>query len=71
MTQQQMEATQKMLPAPDDDAGMAEQKMQALRTTMDPLRKQAPHIQGAEQTPSWLEKRQQKQQKQKAGTIRR
>jgi hypothetical protein len=56
MTQQQMEAAQKMLPAPGDDAGMAKQKMTALQTTIDPLRKQLPHMQGAESTPSWMEK---------------
>jgi hypothetical protein len=67
MTQQQMEAAQKMLPAPGDDAGMAAQKMQALQTTIDPLRKQVPHMQGAETTPSWLEKRQQQQRQTPSG----
>jgi hypothetical protein len=56
MTQQQMESAQKMLPAPGDDAGMAKQKMTALQTTIDPLRKQLPHMQGAESMPSWMEK---------------
>jgi hypothetical protein len=62
MTQQQMEAAQKMLPAPGDDGPMALQKMTALQTTIDPLRKQLPHMQGAESMPSWLEKRGQQQQ---------
>jgi hypothetical protein len=61
MTEQQMEAAQNMLPHPGDDAGMAQQKMQALQTTIDPLRKQVPHMPGAEQIPSWLEQRQQRQ----------
>ena len=61
MTQQQMEAAQAMLPHPGDDAGMARQKMQALQTTIDPLRKQVPHMPGAEQIPSWMEQRQQRQ----------
>jgi hypothetical protein len=61
MSPSQMDAAQKMLPAPGDDAGMARQKMQALQTTIDPLRKQVPHMPGAEQIPSWLEQRQQQQ----------
>jgi hypothetical protein len=56
MTQQQMEAAQNLLPAPGDDAPRARQKMQALQTTIDPLRKQVPHMPGAESMPSWLEK---------------
>jgi hypothetical protein len=56
MTQQQMEAAQNLLPAPGDDAPRARQKMQALQTTIDPLRKQVPHMPGAESIPSWLEK---------------
>jgi hypothetical protein len=59
MTQQQMEAAQKMLPQPGDDAGMAAQKMDALQTTLDPLRKQLPTMQGAALTPSWKEQTQQ------------
>ena len=64
MTQQQMEAAQRMLPQPGDDAGMAQQKMTALQTAIDPLRKQVPHMPGAETMPSWLEKRQQQQAQQ-------
>jgi len=60
MTEKQMEAAQNMLPHPGDDAGMASQKMQALQTTIDPLRKQVPHMPGAEQIPSWLEQRKQR-----------
>jgi hypothetical protein len=56
MTQQQMEAAQGMLPAPGDDAEMAARKMQSLQTTIDPLRKQLPHMPGAELVPTWLEK---------------
>jgi hypothetical protein len=55
MTQQQMEAAQSMLPSPGDDADMAGRKMNSLQTTIDPLRKQLPHMQGAELTPTWLE----------------
>ncbi len=55
MTQQQMEAAQKLLPQPGD-APIARQKMTALQQMLDPLRKQVPHMPGAEQIPSWLEK---------------
>jgi hypothetical protein len=55
MTQQQMEAAQKLLPQPGD-APVARQKMTALQQMLDPLRKQVPHMPGAEQIPSWLEK---------------
>jgi len=55
MSQQQMEASQAMLPAPGDDASLAAQKMQSLQTTIDPLRKQMPHMQGAELIPTWAE----------------
>jgi hypothetical protein len=58
MTEQQMQSAQAMLPRPGDDAGMAAQKMNSLQTTLDPLRKQVPRMQGAELTPSWLEKSQ-------------
>jgi len=68
MTQQQMEAAQKMLPFAGDDAGMAQQKMTALQTTIDPLKKQVPRMSGADLTPSWLEQRQQQQQTQPSGS---
>jgi hypothetical protein len=55
MTQQQMEAAQKLLPQPGD-ASVARQKMTALQQMLDPLRKQVPRMPGAEQIPSWLEK---------------
>ncbi|MGB8989911.1 MAG: hypothetical protein WCC37_25160 [Candidatus Sulfotelmatobacter sp.] len=55
MTQQQMEAAQKLLPQPGD-APVARQKMMALQQMLNPLRKQVPHMPGAEQIPSWLEK---------------
>jgi hypothetical protein len=57
MTQQQMEAAQKLLPQPGD-ASVARQKMTALQQMLDPLRKQVPRMPGAEQMPSWLEKQQ-------------
>jgi hypothetical protein len=53
-----MEASQAMLPAPGDDAGLAAQKMRSLQTTIDPLRKQMPHMQGAELIPTWMEQNQ-------------
>jgi len=56
MTEQQMQSAQAMLPRPGDDAPMAAQKMTSLQTTLDPLRKQVPRMQGAELTPSWMEK---------------
>ena len=55
MTEQQMQAAQRMLPQPGDDAGMAQQKMVALQTTLDPLRRQLPHMQGADLLPTWQE----------------
>jgi hypothetical protein len=56
MTQQQMEAAQNMLPQPGDGGDMGRRKLTALQTTLDPLRKQLPHMQGADVMPSWLEK---------------
>ena len=50
-----MQAAQRMLPQPGDDAGMAQQKMVALQTTLDPLRRQLPHMQGADLLPTWQE----------------
>jgi hypothetical protein len=58
MTQQQMEAAQKLLPQPGDGADLAKMKMTSLQQMLDPLRKQVPHMPGAEQTPSWMEKQQ-------------
>lgn len=58
MTQQQMEAAINLLPHPGDGS-MAQQKMTSLQGMLDPLRKQVPHMPGAEQMPSWLEKQQQ------------
>lgn len=55
MTQQQMEAAVNLLPHPGDGP-MAQQKMVALQQMLDPLRKQVPHMPGAESMPSWLEK---------------
>jgi hypothetical protein len=60
-TQQQMEAAQNLLPHAGDGT-MAPGKMKALQQMLDPLRKQVPHMQGAEQIPSWLEKQGQQQQ---------
>lgn len=57
MTQQQMEAAQNMLPHPGDGADFAAQKMTSLQGMLDPLRKQMPHMQGAETMPSWLEQK--------------
>jgi len=58
-TQAQMEAAVNLLPHPGDDSAMAQQKMTSLQQMLDPLRKQVPHMAGAETTPSWLEKKQQ------------
>jgi hypothetical protein len=56
MTQQQMEAAQRMLPMPGVDPDMAQRQMMSLQTTLDPLRKGLPHMEGAELTPTWLER---------------
>ncbi len=62
MTQQQMEAAQNLLPHAGDGADFAAQKMTSLQGMIDPLRKQMPHMQGAETMPSWLEKKGQQKQ---------
>ena len=61
MTEQQMQAAQNLLPKPGDDAALAAQKMTSLQGIIDPLRKQVPHMPGAEQIPSWTEQRRQQQ----------
>jgi hypothetical protein len=58
MTETQLHAALNLLPQPGDTAGFAQQKMQNLQTMIDPLRKQIPHMQGAELIPSWLEQQQ-------------
>jgi hypothetical protein len=70
VTEKQMEAAQNMLPQPGDagDPSMAQQKMVALQTTLDPLRKQLPHMQGAELLPTWAERRGQTSVRQSTGT---
>jgi hypothetical protein len=72
MTQQQMEAAQNLLPQPGDAANpaYAQQKMDALQTTLDPLRKQLPRMLGADLVPSWkeLHKNQQTSVLQSTGT---
>jgi hypothetical protein len=60
MTEKQMEAAVNLLPQPGDGS-MASQKMTSLQGMIDPLRKQIPHMPGADQIPSWLEQRQQRQ----------
>ena len=60
MTEKQMEAAINLLPQPGDRE-FAAQKMTSLQGMIDPLRKQIPHMPGAESIPSWLEQRQQKQ----------
>ena len=59
MTHEQMLAAIKQLPVPGDDPALMQQKLTALQGVLDPLRKQVPHMPGAEKIPSWLEKRQQ------------
>ena len=66
MTEKQMEAAQNLLPQPGDGT-MAGQKMSSLQGMIDPLRKQIPHMPGAETTPSWLEQRQQQQRQTPSG----
>ncbi len=61
MTQQQLEAAVNLLPQPGDGS-MASAKMTSLQSMIDPLRKQVPHMPGAELTPSWLEKQQTQKQ---------
>ena len=60
MTEKQMEAAVNLLPQPGD-WNMAAQKMTSLQGMIDPLRKQIPHMPGAESIPSWVEQRQQRQ----------
>jgi hypothetical protein len=68
MTQQQMEAAQNLLPNAGDDAGMAQQKITAVQDILDPLRKQIPHMQGAELSPTWRDKQQGQPQAQSGAT---
>jgi len=60
MTEKQMEAAVNLLPQPGDRE-FAAQKMTSLQGMVDPLRKQIPHMPGAESTSSWLEQRRQRQ----------
>jgi len=55
MTEKQMDAAVNLLPQPGDRE-CAAQKMTSLQGMIDPLRKQIPHMPGAESTPSWLER---------------
>lgn len=57
MTHEQMLAAIKQLPVPGDDPVSMQQKLTALQGVLDPLRKQVPHMPGAEKIPSWLEQR--------------
>jgi hypothetical protein len=57
MTQQQMEAAQQMLPMPGSDPDFAQRQMMSLQTTLDPLRKGIPRMEGSELIPTWLEQR--------------
>jgi hypothetical protein len=66
MTEKQMEAAQNLLPQPGDRE-FASQKMTSLQGMLDPLRKQIPHMPGAETIPSWLEQRQQRQRQNPSG----
>jgi hypothetical protein len=59
MTEKQMEAAINLLPQPGDRE-FAAQKMTSLQGMIDPLRKQIPHMPGAESIPSWLEQRKQR-----------
>ncbi len=65
MTEKQMEAAINLLPHPGDGL-MAGQKMTSLQGMLDPLRKQIPHMPGAESIPSFLEKKQQQQAQQQS-----
>jgi hypothetical protein len=67
MTEKQMDAAVNLLPQAGDDPSLAAQKMTSLQGMIDPLRKQIPHMPGAESTPSWLEKRQQQQRQTPSG----
>ena len=58
MTETQLHAALNLLPQPGDTASFAQQKIENLQTMIDPLRKQIPHMPGAELIPSWLEQKQ-------------
>src|SRR5258708_6582867 len=66
MTETQLQAALNLLPQAGDGT-MATQKMESLQGMIDPLRKQIPHMPGAETLPSWTEKRQQKQRQAPSG----
>lgn len=57
MTETQLTAALNLLPQPGDTPSFAQDKMHSLQTMVDPLRRQLPHMPGAELIPSWLEKR--------------
>lgn len=56
MTETQLHAALNMLPQAGDGASLAQQKMASLQNTIDPLRKQMPHMPGAELIPTWQER---------------
>jgi hypothetical protein len=58
MTETQLHAALNLLPQPGDTASFAQQKIENLQTMIDPLRKQIPHMPGADLIPSWLEQKQ-------------
>jgi hypothetical protein len=58
MTETQLHAALNLLPQPGDTPSFAQQKMENLQTMVDPLRKQIPHMPGADLIPSWLEQQQ-------------
>jgi hypothetical protein len=53
-----LHAALNLLPQPGDAASFAQQKIENLQTMIDPLRKQIPHMPGADLIPSWLEQKQ-------------
>jgi hypothetical protein len=53
MTHEQMLATQQMLPQAGDDVDMRQRRMEALQTTLDPLRNRMPTLPGAPLKPSY------------------
>jgi hypothetical protein len=56
VTETQMEQARKMLPQVGDDADMASRRMTGLQDIIDPIRRQVPHMPGAELMSSFREK---------------
>jgi hypothetical protein len=56
VSQTQMEQAAKMLPQPGDPSDFAQQKLDGVQDTLDPIRRQVPRMQGAPLIPTYRER---------------